>query len=330
MQIEKMPVSIITGFLGAGKTTLLNHLLKKNKDKRFIILENEYGEESIDGSIIKNKEKARLFELSNGCICCTLNDDLGAVLNEIIHTRDSFDHLIVEATGIANPADIIKTFVIGDIIPNHFEIDSVICLIDAHWFLPQFDQHSELRKQVAQSDTILINKSDLATASVIDEITILIQEISPFAKLHLALYGNAKDVDLLNTHAYRSPAIEKSLVDYKNMVPDLFTNQHTEHRIKSYTFTFTGKVDMNSFTEWIDRYMYINTGRLYRIKGILNLDQVDYKVILQSVYDHCSFQPGSIWKPTEVRKSTVVFIGTELYEKELKEALNALFSNTST
>lgn len=325
MQTNKVPVSIITGFLGAGKTTLLNHLLMQNPDKRFIILENEYGEESIDGSIIKNNDNNRLFELSNGCICCTLNDDLGAVLNGIIQAKDAFDHLIVEATGIANPADIIKTFVLGDVIPNYFEIDSVICLIDAHWFLPQFEQHQELRKQVAQSDTILLNKSDLVSAFTINEISILVQEINPFAKLYLSTYGKTKNVELLNTKAYQAPSIEKSIGDYKNMVPDLFANRHTEHRIKSYTFSFTGTVDMNKFSEWIDRYMYINTGKLFRIKGILNLNEVDYKVILQSVYDHCNFQPGSLWKPNEVRKSTLVFIGTDVYEKQLREDLNDLF-----
>ncbi len=325
-EIAKLPVTIITGFLGAGKTTLLNHLIQQNKTKRFVILENEYGEANIDGRLLNQEAENRLFELSNGCICCTLNDDLGAVLMEISRNKTSFDHLIIEATGIANPADIIRNFVTGEVIPTHFEMDSVICLIDAFWFLRQFNDHNELRKQVAQSDTVLVNKSDLASADTIQNIATLVKEINPFSSIHLAKYGISKQTELLNTHAYRAGSIENKLTNYQNVQPDLFGTQTSGHRIKSYAFTFNGTVVMDKFSDWMERYMYVNTGKLFRIKGILHQKNLDYKVVLQSVYDHCTFQPGSKWKPGEMRKSTLVFIGTGLYEKELKQALESLFT----
>lgn len=325
-ELQKLPVTIITGFLGSGKTTLLNHIIKKHKEKRFVILENEYGEENIDGSLIKKELDNKLFELSNGCICCTLNDDLGAVLMEILRSRTSFDHLIIEATGIANPADIIRNFVVGDILPEKFEIDSVICLLDAKWFLRQFEDHHELRKQVVQSDTVLINKSDLASANTIHDISALVKEINPFANIHLAKFGISKQLELLDTKAYQAPNVEKNLIDFKNTIPDLFGRKDSAHHIKSLTFTLEGSVVMDKFTEWMDRYMYVNTGKLYRIKGILNLSSVDYKVVLQSVYDHCNFQRGSLWRNGEMRKSTLVFIGTGLYEKELRERLKEFFT----
>ena len=156
---DKIPVGIITGFLGAGKTTLLNNLIREYPDKRFAIIENEFGEIGIDSELVLNLDNSHIRELANGCICCSLNDDLAGLVLDLLRTGPPFDHLLIETTGIADPSSVVQPFFSDPDIRSSFTIDGVICLVDALHFNHFSDQQEEVFRQVAMADLILLNKA---------------------------------------------------------------------------------------------------------------------------------------------------------------------------
>ena len=165
MRISPKPVTIITGFLGAGKTTYLNHLLKERSETRFAIIENEFGEKGIDGELVVRPDET-IVEMNNGCLCCTLNDNLYDILNELHDRRDDFDEIVIEATGIADPTGLAAPFITHPLIKEHFPLRGVLCLVDAELIEDQLQDTEEAKNQVAYSDVLLVNKTDFGERQV--------------------------------------------------------------------------------------------------------------------------------------------------------------------
>ncbi len=325
----KIPVTILTGFLGAGKTTLLNNIIKKYSDKKFAVIENEFGEVGIDGGLIVGNV-SNVFELSNGCLCCNLTDDLEQTLNNLLTSKYDFDNLLVETTGIADPAGVIDTFVAFEEFQRKFIVDSVICLADAMTYEESADEEPEVHRQLAVADIIILNKIEDVAPEQGERVKKLIRSVNPTARMYCVSHANISNCDILDTFAYTSASVEKQVLDFRNATPLKFdmmdmdntlmfaknpSNKHNNafrHSIVSEAFTIKGSLDEQNFVYWMQGILQYNSASVYRVKGILSIAGKDNKYILQSVRNYFLVEEAEPWQPNEERYSKIVFIGKKL------------------
>ena len=338
MNKERIPVTIITGFLGAGKTSLLNKLIGKHPEKKFAIIENEFGETSIDGGLIAAAPDA-IFELNNGCICCSLGEDFLFTLENLLGSTYQFDHLLVETTGIADPSSIIDAFVSGESIQTRFQIDSVICMADAVNMEDLMDEQPEVRKQLALADLILLNKTDSVHPDYAKSLLQVIEEISPMAKIYPTSFANIDEIEVLDTNSYSGETIEKSTLSFCALnASKAFGQTETRmiqnpskpvkshyHDITSEGFTFTGNFDANKFGLWMQNFLYFNKETIFRVKGIMSFENTEDQFIFHAVRGSFMFEVGKPWN-NEERFSKLVFIGKNISRTELETNLNQLLA----
>ena len=315
--MSKIPVTVITGFLGAGKTSLLNQLIKNNKDKKFVIIENEFGEENIDSEFVSNIGDEDLFELSNGCICCNLNTELFLVLESLIKNNHSFNHLLIETTGIADPGNILASFITDPGIKAKFELDSVICLVDAANAEKDLEKEDVLNKQIAISDTLILNKIDLSSEDAIESLKSKLSEINPTANLHQAIQSNI-NAQLLDVYAYKPDNIYKFLFSMDGN--ESGGNKH-DHNIENYCFKSKLAFNQMKLGAWLDAFLQFNSDTIYRVKGILNITGMANRILLQSVHTQIQATVGRAWEDKDVRESKLVFIGKELNSEVIEKNL---------
>lgn len=338
MDRQRIPVTIITGFLGAGKTSLLNKLISKHPEKRFAIIENEFGATGIDGALIASAPDA-IFELNNGCICCSLGEDFLFTLENILGSNYEFDYLLVETTGIADPSSIIDAFVSGESIQTKFCIDSVICVADAVNMEDLLDEQPEVRKQLALSDLVLLNKTDSVHGDYVKTLTAIIAEINPMARIYPTSFANIDEVEVLDTLSYSGEAIEKSTLSFCAISP-LDTKDQAgskmihnpargarkhQHDITSEGFSFTGNFDVNKFGLWMQNFLYFNKETIFRVKGIVSFENTEDQFIFHAVRGSFMFEVGKPWMEQE-RFSKLVFIGKNISRTELEANLRQLLA----
>lgn len=338
MKEERIPVTIITGFLGAGKTNLLNKMICKHPEKKFAIIENEFGETGIDGGLIATAPDA-IFELNNGCICCSLGEDFLFTLENLLGSSYQFDHLLVETTGIADPSSIVDAFVTGENIQTRFRIDSVVCVADAVNMDDMMNEQPEVRKQLALADLILLNKTDCVNPDCTESLLCTISEISPMAKIFPTTFANISEIEVLDTNSYSGEAIEKSTLSFYAMSNSTALN-HPEkkiiqnpaksfkvnpHNITAEGFSFTGNFDVNKFGLWMQNFLYFNKETIFRVKGIMSFENTDDRFIFHAVRGSFMFEVGKEWKDEE-RFSKLVFIGKNISRKELEISLRQLLT----
>jgi G3E family GTPase len=341
----KIPVTILTGFLGAGKTTLLNQLIRKSEGKKLAIIENEFGEVPIDNELVIKTEDG-IFELSNGCICCTLSEDLTDILVKLINRKDKIDHLIIETTGIADPGPVANAFLSDYKISALFRVDSVIAVADAQHVERQLEIHEEACKQIAIADVVLINKTDRVDGYSLDTASNIIKRINPFAKVLYGVKGEVESVSLLELNLFsarnilktklapdpgRAEGMAYSLSQRDNVSSSsfLFTGQFTAHKhtdISSYSFVFSEPLDPFRFDIWIRMTLNRKNVEVYRVKGILQFKNLDQKIIFQAVNNQYSSEEGGLWKEEE-RLSKIVFIGKHLDREYLRAGLKVCSSS---
>ncbi|MGZ2370456.1 CobW family GTP-binding protein [Ancylomarina sp. YFZ004] len=315
--MSKIPVTVITGFLGAGKTSLLNQLIKNHKEKKFVIIENEFGEENIDSEFVANIGNEDLFELSNGCICCNLNTELFLVLENLVKNNHSFNHLLIETTGIADPGNILASFISDPGIKAKFELDSVICLIDAANAEQDLKNEDVLNKQIAISDTLILNKIDLSSEEAIKQLCSKIKEINPTADIHQAVQSKL-DVELLDVYAYNPKHIYQFLFSVDGI--DSHEKKH-DHSIENYCFKSELAFNQMKLGAWLDAFLQFNSDTIYRVKGILHISGMDNRILLQSVHTQIQATVGRVWEENEIKESKIVFIGKNLNSEVIKKNL---------
>ena len=308
MTINKIPVYIITGFLGSGKTTFLNQFIHYQSDKRIIVIENEIGKTNIDGALIIDSVED-VMELTAGCLCCNLNEKLYDLLFDLEKRRSEFDILIIETTGIADPAAVAETIWTGGFMDRNYDLKNTICLADAQNMLQSIEQTDEARRQIAFSDIVLLNKCDLVEAAKINEVRLLIGDINPFAKVLEGNKGHFSHSEILQ---YSVNVKDRSEMQHKD-ISEKFNYKHKG--IHTFTLVFDKPFNFPVLRRTLMLLLHVNKHQIYRIKGIIDIPDMENRIIIQSVYQSYRIEEGSLWGEKEVRESKIVFIGHDV-EKE--------------
>jgi G3E family GTPase len=338
----RIPVTILSGFLGSGKTTLLNKLIKDHPGKKFAIIENEFGEVPIDNQLVIGADDG-IFEMSNGCVCCSLNDELINILIKLINRPQKINHLIVETTGVADPGPVVMNFISDSNIKSLFRLDSVITLADAEYVEQQIENESVVRMQLTMADLILLNKTDRVDPYIKDTAFNLVSRMNSEAEIKECTYGTVTDIDLLNIRAYDQERVVNKQNKYeeerfsnassfkpvKESMPTggsvLYHSRPAHQGISSHSFVFNEPLDILRFDIWLRMILNQKKFILYRIKGILNFNSLNEKLILQSVYKQYVTESGGPWNG-EDRVSKVVFIGKNLDREILLNGLKVCCS----
>ncbi|WP_047449769.1 CobW family GTP-binding protein [Alistipes sp. ZOR0009] len=333
--MEKIPVTIITGFLGSGKTTLLNNLIRKYATTRFAIIENEFGDINIDADLVVGPDKGSVFELSNGCICCSMNDELYKTLEELLRMRDKFSHLIIETTGIADPLTVIQSFIGDPSIADRFDIDAVVCLIDAPIFEELLEEQEEVSRQLVMADVVLINKIDSITPGYLDAVKMVVARANPSAEVYATSFSGINGIDLIGINAYTGRQVASSTRKFDNVLPlrgltkmggftAAIASKALMHNIQSNSFVFKGDFDFEKFSLWMESFFYFSSSRVFRVKGILSFAGKGRKVIFHSVRGAFMLEEADEWRDEEERESRLVFIGKGINKNEIEQALTML------
>ncbi len=331
------PVTILTGFLGAGKTTFLNHLLQENANTRYAIIENEFGEQGIDNEIVLRPEET-IVELNNGCLCCTLNDNLYDILNELFERRDEFDEVIIEATGVADPTGLAQPFIVHPLIKKHYPLTAIICLVDAELVEDQLKETEEAINQISYSDILLINKTDLVSESYVAELIGRLHKLNPLAEIvkkhnnefPKITYQNRiqEKLEVLLTSADR--AVESSNEPLSFPAHKPHTHYHHKHtqEIHSHTFVFDRLFDFQSLYHQLFVYLTFQAKGLYRIKGLVWFENKSSQYILQSVGKRLDFEEKHAQNHSLPKRSVIVFIGKNLQRDGLEKLLQKCLAKT--
>lgn len=331
MTHTRIPVTIITGFLGAGKTTVVQSIIQKYRKKTCVVIENEFGEIGIDGSILKNTDTT-VFEISNGCICCNVSANLCQVLLQL-KEESHYNHVLIETTGIADPLSVVTPFLENTEIQYLYMIDSVVCVVDAIDFEDVYQQYPELRCQIASADTILINKIDLVTPEYAQFLQQYITELNSMARIYSSSFGNIHDVEILDSNAYSSAAISLSLQSFsisadtvpvhKSILLQKESEQQFVHEYMSLGFEFFSPFNIDKMTVWLRNFLYFNKHSILRAKGIICFSGLSETYYFQAVRGTFMFEQGEACAQSKPH-SKLIFIGKYLDKDTLEENLLSL------
>jgi G3E family GTPase len=334
---DKVPVTVLTGYLGAGKTTLLNRILSEQHGRKFAVIVNEFGEIGIDNDLVVGADE-EVFEMNNGCICCTVRGDLIRILEGLMKRRGKFDAIIVETTGLADPAPVAQTFFVDQDVQDRAWLDAVVTVADAKWLSERLKDAPEAKNQIAFADVIILNKMDLVSEGEMREVEARIRAINPYAKLHrtsrcqvsldAVLGQNAFDLDRILEIEPEFLHVDEHDHDHDHHGHD---HHHHDHGLKHYhdeemqslSIRVDGDVDPNRFMPWINELVQKEGPNILRSKGILSFKDEAKRFVFQGVHMILDGELQRDWKPGEKRESKVVFIGRNLKEDEIRKGFMA-------
>jgi G3E family GTPase len=310
--MAQIPVTLLTGYLGAGKTTLLNRILSEQHGKKYAVIVNEFGEIGIDeGLVIKTDEE--IFEMNNGCICCTVRGDLIRIIGNLMKSSERFEGLLIETTGLADPAPVIQTFFVDDEVRERMQVDAVVTMIDAVHFLAQVEDSHEAEEQVAFADVILINKVDLISPEQRQAVEDKVRSLNRFAKIHHTVRAGLDLGEILQRGAFDLDRILE-------IEPDFLEDVAHEHdsTVTSVSLRSDQPLDEDRFFAWIQQLLRTRGTEIFRSKGILALAGQPERFVFQAVHMLADSTWGTLWQPGEKRESRLVLIGRNLSEAELE------------
>jgi G3E family GTPase len=328
---EKIPVTVLTGYLGAGKTTLLNRILSEPHGKKFAVIVNEFGEIGIDNDLVVNADE-EIFEMNNGCICCTVRGDLVRIIDGLMRRKGKFDAIIVETTGLADPAPVAQTFFMDEQVGAKTKLDAVVTVADAKWLKDRLKDAPEAKNQIAFADVILINKTDLVTKDELADVEARIRGINPYARLHRTQRSQIAIDEVLGRNAFdldRILEIEPEFLHGDGHQHDHHhdhdhPNDHDHHHhhgglkhyhdedMQSVALRTDKELDPDKFFPWVQDLVAKDGPNILRCKGILSFKNDPDRFVFQGVHMILDGDHQRPWKEGEKRESRLVFIGRNL------------------
>ncbi|CAN5213990.1 GTP-binding protein [soil metagenome] len=332
----KIPVTVLTGYLGAGKTTLLKRILYENHGKRYAVIVNEFGEIGIDNDLIVGADE-EVFEMNNGCVCCTVRGDLVRIIDGLMKRKGKFDAIILETTGLADPAPVAQTFFVDEDVREKTALDAVVTVADARWLSDRLKDAPEAKNQIAFADVIVLNKTDLVTKPELAEVEARIRAINPYATLHKTERAQVKLSDVLERGAFdldRILEIEPEFLhDDGGHDHDHDHHGHDHHHdhshggmkhyhdedMQSLSLRTDKPIDPTKFMPWLQDLVARDGEKILRSKGILSFKGDDDRYVFQGVHMMLEGDHQRKWKNDEKRESRLVFIGRELPEQAIRD-----------
>ena len=311
---DKIPVTVLTGYLGAGKTTLLNRILTEPHGKRYAVIVNEFGEIGIDNDLVVGADE-EVFEMNNGCICCTVRGDLIRIMDGLMKRKGKFDAIIVETTGLADPAPVAQTFFVDQDVSDAAKLDAVVTVADAKWLIDRLKDAPEAKNQIAFADVIILNKIDLVSPDELATVEDRIRAINPYARIHRAKNCQVPIAEVLNRNAFDLDRIIE-------LEPDFLEEGHHHHHdedMQSVSVRHPGAVDPDKFMPWISDLTQREGPNILRCKGIVAFPGEPKRFVFQGVHMILDGDLQGTWKDGETRQSRVVFIGRNLDEDAIRE-----------
>lgn len=312
----RIPATVVTGFLGSGKTTLINHVLHHQHGRKLAVIVNEFGEVSIDGQLVVRDEDEQIVEFNNGCLCCTVRNDLVETLGRLTEQAGTLDGILIETTGLADPAPVASTFFVADEVKERIRLDSFITVVDAVNLERNLAHSGEAQEQVAFSDIILLNKMDLVSEAEAERIERRIRELNPMATIHRTTNSVVDLGKIIDVGAFELAA--KLEVD-----PTFLEDLDHEHdaAVGSFVLHEERPVDINRFMLWMNAFAQERGEDLYRTKGLFHAHGFRERLVFQSVRMLTSLRPDRPWAPDEPRRTQFVVIGRNLDRQEFADGL---------
>jgi G3E family GTPase len=340
---DKIPVTVLTGYLGAGKTTLLNRILSEPHGKKFAVIVNEFGAIGIDNELVVNADE-EVFEMNNGCICCTVRGDLVRIIDGLMRRKGKFDAIIVETTGLADPAPVAQTFFMDEAVGAKTKLDAVVTVVDAKWLTERLKDAPEAKNQIAFADVILINKTDLVSPEELHELEARIRALNPYARLHRTERAKIDIAEVLGRNAFdldRILDIEPKFLEEDHHDHDHHHDHshgghgaHHHHHgnglkhyhdedMQSVSLRCDRPLNPDKFFPWVQDLVATEGQNILRSKGILNFKDDPERFVFQGVHMILDGDHQRPWRADEARDSRIVFIGRNLPEDKIRQGFES-------
>jgi G3E family GTPase len=346
---DKIPVTVLTGYLGAGKTTLLNRILSEPHGKKYAVIVNEFGEIGIDNDIVVGADE-EVFEMNNGCICCTVRGDLVRILEGLMRRKGKFDAIIVETTGLADPAPVAQTFFVDQNVGRKTRLDAVVTVADAKWLSDRLKDAPEAKNQIAFADVILINKTDLVSPQALREVEARVRGINPYAKVHKTERAQIPLNEVLGRNAFDLDRILDIEPDFlggdghdhghhhdhdhdhdhshaHDHAPQGGLKHYHDEEMQSLSLRNEKPLDADKFFPWVQNLVQQEGPNILRCKGILAFKGDDERFVFQGVHMILDGDHQRPWRKDEKRDSRIVFIGRNLPEDKIRQGFETCIAD---